>query len=75
MSDEAPIRYAPSDDGFLAYQVLGDAPIDLLRIDEFTMTSIDSISDEPHREHFDQVLATFARVIRFDRRERDGDAR
>jgi len=68
MSDEAPIRYAPSDDGFLAYQVIGDAPIDLLRIDEFTMTSVDSISDEPHREHFDQALATFARVIRFDRR-------
>ena len=66
--NDAPIQYAPSSDGYLAYQVLGDGPVDLLRIDEVTMTSIDSIADEPHRDHFDKRLASFARVIRFDRR-------
>jgi class 3 adenylate cyclase len=68
MSDEPTIQYASSDDGFLAYQVLGDGSVDLLRIDEITMTSIDSISDERHRDHFDRRLASFGRVIRFDRR-------
>ncbi len=32
------------------------------------MTSIDSIAEEPHRERFDRRLASFARVIRFDKR-------
>jgi class 3 adenylate cyclase len=68
MTDGPPIRYAQSSDGFLAYQVVGEGPIDLLRIDDVTMTSIDSIADEPHRERFDRRLASFARVIRFDRR-------
>ena len=68
MSDEPTIQYASSVDGYLAYQVLGSGPVDLLRIDEITMTSIDSIADEPHRAYFDQRLASFARVIRFDRR-------
>ena len=66
--NESPIQYAPSSEGFIAYQVLGDGPLDLLRIDEITMTSIDSIADEPHRDSFDQRLASFARLIRFDRR-------
>lgn len=65
---ESAIEYAASSDGYLAYRVLGDGPLDVLRIDEITMTSIDSISDEPHRDHFDRHLASFARVIRFDRR-------
>ena len=68
MTDEPLVQYAPAVDGYVAYQVLGDGPIDLLRIDEITMTSIDSIADEPHRDHFDKRLASFARVIRFDRR-------
>ena len=68
MSDEPTIQYASSADGYLAYQVLGSGPVDLLRIDEITMTSIDSIADEPHRDYFDKRLASFARVIRFDRR-------
>ena len=68
MTDEPAIQYASSVEGYLAYQVLGSGPIDLLRIDEITMTSIDSISDEQHRDSFDKRLASFARVIRFDRR-------
>lgn len=62
------IQYARSSDGFLAYQVLGSGPIDLLRFDEITTTSIDSISEEPRRDRFDRRLASFARLIRFDRR-------
>ena len=31
------------------------------------MVSIDSIPDEPHRRHFDERLASFARLITFDR--------
>lgn len=68
MSKDQSIGYASSADGYLAYEIVGDGPIDLLRIDDVTMTSIDSIGDEPHRDRFDRRLASFARVIRYDRR-------
>jgi pimeloyl-ACP methyl ester carboxylesterase/class 3 adenylate cyclase len=61
-------QYARSGDAYLAYQVLGDGPIDLLSAGTATMVSIDSIADEPHWDRFDRRLASFARLIRFDRR-------
>jgi class 3 adenylate cyclase len=64
MSD---ISYLRSGDGYIAYRVEGDGPVDLLMCDEVTMISIDSTADEPHRRHFDHRLASFARLITFDR--------
>jgi pimeloyl-ACP methyl ester carboxylesterase len=62
------IRYANAGRGRIAYEVLGDGPIDLLLCNEITMVSIDSIPGDPHWEGFDRKLASFARLIRFDRR-------
>src|SRR6478735_439224 len=62
MGSDQSILYASSADGYLAYEVLGGGPIDLLRIDDVTMASIDSTGDEPHRDRFDRRLASFARV-------------
>ena len=61
------IEYARSGEGFVAYRTLGDGPVDLLCCNEITMVSIDSIPDEPHWSNFEHRLASFARVICYDR--------
>jgi class 3 adenylate cyclase len=61
------IQYLQSGGRYVAYRVEGAGPIDLLLCDEITMVSIDSTADEPHRHHFDERLASFARLITFDR--------
>jgi class 3 adenylate cyclase len=63
---EAPeIRYAKSGDLHVAYQVLGDGPIDLLAFNNGSTIWIDR-DDEPHWSLFDRRLASFSRLIRFD---------
>jgi class 3 adenylate cyclase len=61
------VRYLQSGERYVAYRVEGDGPLDLLVSDETTMVSIDSKPDEPHWQHFHDRLASFARVITFDR--------
>jgi hypothetical protein len=61
------VRYLQSGDRYVGYRVQGDGPVDLLLCDEITMVSIDSTPDEPHRRHFDERLASFCRLITFDR--------
>ncbi|HEX6392406.1 MAG TPA: adenylate/guanylate cyclase domain-containing protein [Acidimicrobiales bacterium] len=68
MGEEPKVRYAKSTDGYIAYEVLGEGPFDLLRVMAGSGISIDSIADEPHWSRFDARLASFARLIRFDRR-------
>jgi class 3 adenylate cyclase/pimeloyl-ACP methyl ester carboxylesterase len=58
-------RYAKSGELHVAYQVLGDGPIDLLALTNGTTISIDR-EDEPHWRRFDRRLASFSRLIRFD---------
>ena len=58
-------RYAKTDHGHVAYQVLGDGPIDLLGLTSGTNVWIDR-DDEPHWNRFDRRLASFSRLIRFD---------
>jgi class 3 adenylate cyclase/pimeloyl-ACP methyl ester carboxylesterase len=60
-------RYATSDGGDIAYQVLGDGPVDIL-LYSGSMVSIDCMDDEPSLARFQRRLASFSRVIRFDRR-------
>ena len=60
-------RYATSDGGDIAYQVLGDGPVDIL-LYSGSMISIDCVDDEPSLARFQRRLASFSRVIRFDRR-------
>ncbi|MGH9894255.1 MAG: alpha/beta fold hydrolase, partial [bacterium] len=60
-------RYARCGDVHIAYQVVGDGPINVL----FAMgipLSIDSLWDAPPAVRFFRRLASFARIILFDRR-------
>ncbi|HXX89158.1 MAG TPA: adenylate/guanylate cyclase domain-containing protein [Acidimicrobiales bacterium] len=61
--------YARTRDGVhVAYQILGDGPLDLLCAGYGNMVSIDMRDEEPHFERFERRLASFSRYIRFDPR-------
>jgi pimeloyl-ACP methyl ester carboxylesterase len=60
------VRYAQSGDLNVAYRVLGTGPLDLVWVPNW-VSNVDWI-DEPIFERFFQRLASFARVIVFDRR-------
>jgi len=59
-------RYARSGDVDIAYQVLGDGPLDIL-MDSGANISIECVDDEPSMARFQRRLTSFGRVIRFDR--------
>jgi class 3 adenylate cyclase len=62
-------RYARAADGsHVAYQVMGSGPLDLVFVGDGTMISIDMHDEEPHVRRFMGRLASFSRLIRFDRR-------
>ncbi len=58
-------RYAKHGDAHLAYQVLGEGPIALLAFTNGSNVWIDRDA-EPHWTRFDERLASFTRLIRFD---------
>jgi len=59
--------YATSDGAYIAYEVLGTGPRDLIIVmDGFV--PIDTMNDEPRMAHCMARLNSFARLIRFDRR-------
>ncbi len=60
-------RYATGGDVDIAYQVLGDGPLDVLL---FTgaLVPIECVDEEPSMARFQRRLASFSRLIRFDRR-------
>jgi class 3 adenylate cyclase len=60
-------RYAKSGDVNIAYQVVGDGPLDLVLVPGF-VSHLDSDWEEPRSAHFLQRLASFSRLIRFDKR-------
>jgi len=60
-------RYAKSDDVHIAYQVLGDGPFDLLFVPGF-VSNVEAIWQSPERSAFFQRLASFCRLILFDKR-------
>lgn len=60
-------RYASSGDVHIAYQVLGQRPLDLLLFTAANV-SIDSMDEEPALVRFHDRLLTFSRLIRFDSR-------
>jgi pimeloyl-ACP methyl ester carboxylesterase/class 3 adenylate cyclase len=59
-------RYAKSGDVHIAYQVVGDGPMDLVLVPGFT-SHLD-MAWEPPMEHVTQRLASFSRLILFDKR-------
>lgn len=61
-------RYARSRDGVsLAYQVVGDAPVDLLYVPTF-LSQVEQLWEEPRVARYFERIASFARLILFDRR-------
>ena|SRR5260221_6122523 len=60
-------QYARSGDLSIAYQVVGDGPIDLVFIPPF-VTNLELTWDWPPLAAFYRAFASFARVILFDKR-------
>ena len=66
--EPAETRYAKAPDGaHLAYQIVGDGPIDLLELPG-TLMSIDAVGDQLLWLRFQERLASFCRLIRIDLR-------
>jgi class 3 adenylate cyclase len=61
------IRYAKSGDVNIAYQVTGDGPFDLVAVPGF-FSHLELDWEHPAAERFIGRLASFARLIRFDKR-------
>lgn len=60
-------RYAKSDDVHIAYQVLGEGPLDLLLVPGF-VSNVEAAWQSPELSTFYQRLASFCRLILFDKR-------
>lgn len=60
-------RYARAGEAFIAYQVVGEGPIDLVYTGG-VVTQLDLLWDFPEIERFLNRLASFSRLILFDRR-------
>jgi pimeloyl-ACP methyl ester carboxylesterase len=60
-------RYAKSDNVYIAYQTLSDGPIDLVYI-MGAFSHLDVLRESPHFRRFCEQLASFSRLILFDKR-------
>jgi pimeloyl-ACP methyl ester carboxylesterase len=67
MSGAPAIRYAQSGDIDIAYQVLGDGPPDIVFVAGF-ITHLTVLWEDPSYRSFCERLASFARLILFDKR-------
>src|ERR1700730_126312 len=64
----APVtHYVKSDDVHIAYQVIGDGPLDLLFVPGF-VSHIEATWQSPVRSSFFHRLPSFSRLILFDKR-------
>jgi pimeloyl-ACP methyl ester carboxylesterase len=63
----AETHYAKSGDVNIAYQVVGNGPTDLVLVPGF-VSHLENDWDEPRSAHFLERLASFSRLIRFDKR-------
>ena len=61
------VLYAEGHGGLIAYETFGDGPVDLVHIAGWAQT-VEGIWDLPMAERFYRRLASFARVVLFDRR-------
>ena len=60
-------KYAHSGDLHIAYQVIGDGPIDLVYVPSW-MSQVEVYWEEPRIARYFERLASFSRLIMFDRR-------
>ena len=63
----SPIRYARSGDVNIAYQVTGDGPFDLVLVPGF-FSHLEIDREHPGYAHFLDRLASFSRLVTFDKR-------
>jgi class 3 adenylate cyclase len=63
----AETRYAKSGDVYIAYQVTGSGALDLVMVPGF-VSHVELLWEHPHAARFVSRLASFCRVIRFDKR-------
>lgn len=66
-SQRSPVRYVRNGAVHLAYQTIGDGPVDLLFIHGF-LSNLELAWESPEYTNFFEELAQFARVILFDKR-------
>jgi len=66
-ADPPEIRYAASGDVSIAYAVLSDGPVDLVYVHGFA-GNLDAELENPFYRPFHERLASFSRLILFDRR-------
>ncbi len=64
--DAPDTRYALRDGRHIGYQIWGSGPIDVLEFNNGLMISIDETVDEPNWLKYEESLAGFCRLIRFD---------
>ena len=60
-------RYARAGEAYVGYQVIGDGPLDVVFIPAWN-SNVDVMWEEPSLARFLRRLASFARVICFDKR-------
>ena len=60
-------RYAQSGEASIAYQVIGDGPVDLVLV-WGTMSHVELFWEDPFTAYFMERLASFSRLILFDKR-------
>jgi class 3 adenylate cyclase len=60
-------RYARSGDVYVAYQVVGDGPLDLVYVPSW-LSQLEVLWEEPSVVRFIERLVSFSRLILFDRR-------
>jgi hypothetical protein len=60
-------QYARAGDAHIAYQVLGDGPIDIVLADQW-FSHMEAQWDVPPMAQFRERLASFSRLIMFDKR-------
>jgi len=61
------VAYARCGDVHVAYQVVGEGPVDIVLVGGF-VTNLHVLWEEPHYRRFCERLGSFARVVLFDKR-------
>jgi pimeloyl-ACP methyl ester carboxylesterase len=67
MSSMPETRYARSGDNYVAYQIMGEGPFDLVHVPGF-ISHLDLQMEAPLSSNFFRRLSSFCRLIRFDKR-------
>jgi len=67
MAETPETHYVKSDDVYIAYQVLGDGPFDLVFVPGF-ISNVEALWRSPDQSAFFRRLASFCRLILFDTR-------